>query len=170
MRIATLLVVALVVAAGLAPAASGAAIPDGKVAVVRVTAINGLADFQGPTSETRSTVFTYDGTNYFIQRSALAGLDGVQTLVLVDRRTDQVSGNQLVRNFDQEVRAVPGTSFQVTDLPGKVLSYQVAVIGGNLRLVGDGDQIVATGGANGPYSIWKITGIDIVDRSAIVLQ
>ena len=170
MKIAIFAMAALVVVAGLAPAASAAAIPDGKVAVVQVAAIDGLAGFQGPITETRSGAFSYDGTWYHINRSALGSLDGVETLVLVDRRTDEVTGGKLVRNFSQEVRAVQGTAFTVDDLPGKALNYQVAVIGGNLRLVGDGDQIVATDGANGPYHIWKVTGIDLVDRDAILLD
>jgi hypothetical protein len=39
-----------------------------------------------------------------------------------------------------------------------------------LRLVGDGDQIVARGGENGPFQVWKVTGIDLVDRGAILVQ
>ncbi len=170
MKIATFAIAALLVVAGLAPVASAAAIPDGKVAVVQVTAIDGLAGFQGPTTETRTGAFSYDGTWYHINRSALGSLDGVETLVLVDRRTDEVSGEKLVQNFTQDVRAVKGSAFSVDDLPGKALHYQVAMIGGNLRLVGDGDQIVATGGANGPYHIWKVTGIDLVDRDVIMLD
>jgi hypothetical protein len=170
MKIAILAIATLVVAAGLAPVASAAAIPDGKVAVVQVAAIDGLAGFEGPIAEARSGEFTFDGTWYHINRSALGSLDGVETLVLVDRRRDEVTGDKLVQSFSQEVRAVRGSSFTVDELPGKVLSYQVAMIGGNLRLVGDGDQIVATGGANGPYHIWKVTGIDLVDRDAILLD
>ncbi len=79
-------------------------------------------------------------------------------------------GGELVSAFSQEVRAVRGTSFEVKDLAGKVLNYQVAVIAGNLRLVGDGDQIVARGGDNGPFQVWKVTGIDLVDRGAILVQ
>jgi hypothetical protein len=68
------------------------------------------------------------------------------------------------------VRAFSGTSFEVRDLQGKVLAYQVAMLGGNLRLLGDGDQILAMGGAGGPYQVWRVDGIDLVDRAAVVLQ
>ncbi len=168
MKSATLALLTLALAAGLVTTASAAAIPDGKVAVVRVTAIDGLADCSGAVTETRSTAFSFDGTEYAL--SGAGNLDGVQTLVLIDRRTDSVAGGQLTRNFSQEVRPVRGTAFEVKDLAGKVLNYQVAVIAGNLRLLGDGDQIVARGGENGPFQIWKVTGIDLVDRGAIVVE
>jgi len=170
MKSATFALLTLALAAGIATAASAAAIPDGKVAVVRVTAIDGLADYSGGAAQTRSTAFSFDGTNYTIAPGAAAGLDGAQTLVLIDRRKDMMVGGQLTSNFTQEVRAVRGSSFEVKDLAGKVLNYQVAVIAGNLRLVGDGDQIVARGGDNGPFQIWKVTGIDLVDRGAILVQ
>jgi hypothetical protein len=169
MKSASFALLTLILAAGIATAAS-AAIPDGKVAVVRVTAIDGLADYSGSAAQTRSTAFSFDGSNYTIAPGAAAGLDGAETLVLIDRRKDTISGGQLTSNFTQEVRAVRGSSFEVKDLAGKVLNYQVAVIAGNLRLVGDGDQIVARGGENGPFQVWKVTGIDLVDRDAILVQ
>jgi hypothetical protein len=170
MKFAMCALAALVVVAGLAPMASAAAIPDGTVAVVRVTAIDGLAGFNGPTTEARSSAFSFDGTDYNISRSALGSLDGVKTLVLIDRRTDSVSGGKLVHTYSQDVRAVDGSSFDVTDVPGKSLSYQVASIAGNLRLLGGGDQIVATGGENGPYHIWRVDGVDLVPADSIVLH
>ncbi len=170
MKFATCALAALVAAATLAPAASASAIPDGKIAVVRVTSIDGLAAVNGPVSESRSEVFSYDGTDYRIDRSALGSLDDVQTLVLIDRRKDEASGGKFVQTFSQEVRPVKGASFTSGDLPGKSLSFQVAVIAGNLRLTGSGDQILATGGDNGPYHIWKVTGVDLVSKDAIELQ
>lgn len=152
-----------------AAAIAVAAVPDGTVAVVRITAVDGLARKQ-ITGESRTSAFTFDGTHYRIDKSALGSLDDVQTLVLIDRATDEVRGGSAVRKHSQEVRAYPGTTFEVTDLKGKVLSYQVAFIGGNVRLLGDGDQILAMGGANGPYQIWKITGIDIVDKNTISMR
>ncbi len=169
MKSASFVLLTLILAAGIATTASAAAIPDGKVAVVRVTAIDGLAGASGATTQTRSTAFSFDGTNYTIASGA-GNLDDAQTLILIDRRKDTISGGQLVSEFSQEVRAVRGASFEVKDLDGKVLNYQVAVIAGNLRLVGDGDQIVARGGDKGPFQIWKVTGIDLVDRGAIVVQ
>lgn len=169
MKSATFALVILVATLGLAPANSSAGMPDGKIAVVRVTAVDGLAHHT-PEKETRSSVFTFDGTDYSVDRSALASLDGVQTLVLIDRKADDLQGASVVRHYTQEVRAFGGSSFDVTDLKGKVLHYQVAMIGGNLRLLGDGDQILAMAGAGGPFQIWKVTDIDLVDRKAVVLR
>ena len=168
MKIAIYSLVALVGVMGVA-AIANAAVPDGKVAVVRITAVDGMAR-QQVTSESRTSAFSFDGTGYSIDKSALASLDDVQTLVLIDRATDEMSKGSAVRRHTQEVRSYQGTSFEVTDLKGKVLSYQVASISGNVRLLGDGDQILATGGAHGPYQIWKITGIDVVDKDAISLR
>jgi hypothetical protein len=166
MKIAMYGLVAMVGLMGLTPAVTSAAIPDGKVAVVRITAVAGLAHTP-ITSTSRTSVFAFDGTEYHIDQSALGSLDGVKTLVLIDRATDDASGT---RDYSQEVRAYNRTAFESTDLKGKVLSYQVAMIGGNFRLLGDGDQILAMGGADGPYQVWKITGIDLVDKKAIVLE
>ena len=166
MKIAILALVASVGLLGVVPGVTSAAIPDGKVAVVRITAIDGLAN-SARTNQSRTSVFSYDGTEYHIDSSALSSLDGVETLVLIDRASDDGNGT---RNFTQEVRSYDTTSFEATDLKGKVLSYQVAMIGGNLRLLGDGDQILAMAGTDGPYQIWKITGIDLVDTGSIVLE
>ena len=147
-----------------------AALPAGKIAVVRVTAIDGLAAAKGDGSETRSSVFSFDGTEYRIKRSALQSTEGIATLLLIDRRKDEMSGAAVTRNFTQEVRSFSSSNFVVNDIKGKVLSFQVATIGGNLRLLGDPDQIQATAGDGGPFHIWKITGYDLVDRSAITLE
>ncbi len=146
------------------------AVPDGKVAIVRVTAVDGLARWDGSMIESRSTQFSFDGMQYTIDASAVQSLENVQTLVLIDRRVDQVREGVLLRNHSQEVRTVAGDSFQVTDIPDRVFSYQVGTVGGNLRLLGDGDQISAKGGDNGPYTIWKVTSIDLLDKSAIAID
>lgn len=167
MKYATLFTVAVLLLAG----AASASLPEGKVAVVRVTAINGLAQATGQPQDTRSSVFTYDGTEYTIDRSALASLEGVQTLLLIDHRRDALQAGGYLRQFTQEARAFDSLNFEVTDLPGKVLAYQVAMIGGNLRLLGSGDQIVIRGGGQGgPYHIWKVTGIDLVNKTAVILE
>ena len=169
MRIATF---ACLASLGLAllPSVAGAGLPEGKIAVVRVTAVDGLAYADGSASETRSSAFAYDGTEYTISKSALGSTDGVQTLLLIERRKDEMSGDSVARHFSQEVRAFPSSTFEVKDVQGKVLAYQVAMIGGNLRLLGDSDQIQAKAGSGGPFSIWKVTGVDLVDQSAIVLD
>jgi len=166
MKYATLFTLAALLVASTALAA----LPDGKMAVIHVTAIDGLARQGGPTQETRNSVYSFDGTEYHIDQSALGSIDGVKTLVLIDRRTDAVQGGGLVRQYTQEVRSFDKLNFEVTDLPGKVLAYQVAMIGGNLRLLGSGDQIVARGGQGGPYQIWKVTSIDIVSSDAVILD
>lgn len=169
MKSATLALALLAAAALFSPAETAAALPQGKVAVVRVTAVDGLAH-RTAESETRTSSFDFDGTEYTINRTALASLDGVQTLLLIDRRTDAMDNGVMVQHFTQEVRAFTGTSFQVTDLKGKSLAYQVAMLGGNLRLLGDGDQILAMGGADGPYQVWRVDGISLVDKEAVLLQ
>jgi hypothetical protein len=169
MKIATF---ACLASLGLAllPTVVAAGLPAGKIAVVRVTAVDGLAYATGLASESRSSAFAFDGTEYSISRSALASTDGVETLLLIERRKDEMSGDSVVHRFSQEVRAFPSSTFEVKDIQGKVLAYQVALIGGNLRLLGDSDQIQAKAGSGGPFSIWKVTGVDLVDRSAIVLD
>ncbi len=77
MKSASFALLTLILAAGLATTAFAAAIPDGKVAVVRVTAIDGLAGSSAAATQTRSTAFSFDGTNYTIAPSAAASLDGV---------------------------------------------------------------------------------------------
>ena len=168
MKIARFLLGALVGVMVLAPAAM-ADLPDGKIAVVRVTAVDGLAHHSAERTE-RSSVFAYDGTEYAIDSSALSSLDGVKTLLLIDRRTDKLEKDAGVETYSQEVRAFNGTSFEVKDLEGKVLAYQVAMLGGNLRLLGDGDQIMVKGGSGGPYQVWRVDRIDLVDHQAVVLQ
>jgi hypothetical protein len=152
------------------PALVLAAMPANKVAVVRVTAIDGLAGAKGDGTEARTNAYTFDGTDYHINHDALSNLNGVETLLLIDRRKDEMSGNAITRTYSQEVRSFPSTNFVVTDVKGKVLSYQIAMIGGNLRLLGDPDQIQAGPGANGPFHIWKVESYDLVDRSAITVE
>lgn len=168
MKFALFSLTAMAVLAVQAPSA-GAAMPEGKVAVVKVTAVDGLAHHRA-TNETRMSMFSFDGTEYRIDRSALKSLDGVQTLVLIDRQRDERTGETTVRHHEQEVRAFGDTAFEVTDLKGKSLHYQVAMVGGNLRLVGDGDHIQAKAGQGGPFKMWKVTGVDLVDASAIILR
>jgi len=169
-RIMKSAILVLLLASIAAPAAQAAFPPEDQVVVVRVTTVEGLATAGTAASETRSSVFSYDGVTYHIDKSALGSLDGVKTLVLIDRRRDSMQGGNLVSAFDQEVRAFPSLSYQVSDLPGKVLDYQVATVGGNLRLLGSSDQIQARGGAGGPYRIWKTTWVDMVPRASVVLE
>ncbi|NNF07075.1 MAG: hypothetical protein HKN21_09965 [Candidatus Eisenbacteria bacterium] len=168
MKYATLFVLlGTLLVAGAAPVA---ALPDGKIAVVRVTAVDGLAKAEGPVVESRSSVFSYDGSSYMIDRRAVGGLDGVETLLLIDHRVDTMTSGRVSRRHSQEVRAIGGTYFEVEDIPNKVLAYQVASVAGNLRITGDGDQILCEGGDGAPYRIWRIDGVDLVDRKSVVIK
>jgi len=163
-------ILVLLLASLAVPAAQAAFPADDQVIVIRVTAVEGLASAGTAASETRSSVFSFDGVSYRIDTSALGSLDGIKTLVLVDRRRDSMQGGNMVSAYDQEVRAYKTLDYQVSDLPGRVLDYQVASVGGNLRLLGSSDQIQARGGAGGPYRIWKTTWIDMVPRDSIVIE
>ena len=94
----------------------------------------------------------------------------METLLLIDRRRDDASGDGITQAYSQEIRAIRGTSFSVDDVPGKTLQYQVSVLGGVTHLMGPGDEILATGGAKGPYMIWKIESVDLVSKKAITLK
>lgn len=154
----------------LAPVAATAGVPEGKVAVVTVTSVDGLAKADGKVTESRTSLFSFDGTDYTIDRSALASIEGVETLVLINHRKDTAAGDGVTRAYSQQVRALGTSNFTVEDLPGKVLSYQVATVGGNLRLLGDGDQIVCSAGDKGPFRIWKIESVKLVDRASIRMR
>ncbi len=143
---------------------------DEQIVVIRATSIAGLADYEGRITETRDELFSRDGAEYTIARSALAELDGIRTLLLVDYRRDAVDKNGLVRRHGQEVYAIAGDAFTVGDIPGKPLSFQVATVDGRLGLLGDGDQILCPGGPHGPFHIWKIEGIELVGREALRLR
>jgi hypothetical protein len=170
MKFATCALLFAAFAAAALPPTAAASLPEGKVAVVRVTAIEGLADPVGVVKESRSTAFTYDGTTYTLDHRAVADLDGVETLVLVDRRRDSRNGDTMERHHSQDIITVDGTYFEVRDIPNKVLGYQIAMIGGNLRLTGDGDQILCSAGVGGPFHIWKVEDIDLIDRKAIAFR
>jgi len=151
----------------LTPSWALAAIPDGKIAVVRVTSVDGLALVNGPIEVTRESAFSYDGTTYSVD---LASLDGIKTLVLIDHRTDSAGGGKVTRAYSQEVRAITDSHFEITDIPGKTLTYQVASIAGVLQMTGDGDQILVPSGDNGPYHMWKVESVNLVNASAIELR
>lgn len=145
-----------------------AAWPEDKVAVVRVQAVDGLAVADAAKSS-RSSSFVYDGTAYTVDRDALSSLEGVRTVVLIDRSSDTMTGGVVTREHSQEVRTFSSTQFEI-DFDGQPLHYQVATVGGVLRLMGDGDQIRAVAGNNRPFHIWKITGLDLVDKSSFEIR
>ena len=94
----------------------------------------------------------------------------METLLLIDRRRDDASGDGITQAYSQEIRAIRGTSFSVDDVPGNMPAESGSVLVRLARLMGPGDQILATGGAKGPYMIWKIESVDLVSKKAITLK
>ena len=158
-------ILSLAMTAALAGAAV-AGLPAGKVAVVQVTSVDGIAGHDGAVETKFDHAFAFDGTNYTV--SGVSSLDNVQVLVMVNHRKDSVSGEVLTQQNSQEVRAYNSLHFESTDIPGKVIPYQVASIAGNLRLIGDEGHISCPGGDN--YHIWRVDNVSLVDRSAISLN
>lgn len=143
---------------------------DDTIVVIRATAIAGLADHEGPVRETRERAFAREGDGYAIDRGALASLDGVRALLLVESRRDLVRDGALTRSHAQDVRPLRGDRFEIEDVPGKLLTYQLATVDGRLGLLGDGDVIYSPGGAHGPYFVWRIDGIERLDRGDVTLR
>jgi len=166
-RISLLLTIVLLAALAATVAAQRS---DDTIVVIRATAIAGLADYDGPVRETRERAYTRTGDGYAIDAGALQSLDGVQALLLVESRRDLVRDGALTRRHAQDVRPLPSGSFEIEDVPGKLLSYQLATVDGQLGLLGDGDVIYSPGGAHGPYFIWRIDGIERVDRGQVTLR
>ena len=168
MKNATKLLATGVLAVALAGAAVASSVPEGKVAVIRATSIDGLARHDGQVTESFDTAYSFDGTTWNLE--GVSSLDGVKTILLVDHREDSAADAGLVRKHSQDIRVFNSTQFTVQDVPGKTLTYQVASIAGNLRLLGGGDQILATGGDHGPYHVWKVEEVRLVDADAISLR
>ncbi|MBN1268729.1 MAG: hypothetical protein JXB04_04015 [Kiritimatiellae bacterium] len=166
-RISLLLTIVLLAALAANAAAERS---DNTIIVIRATAIAGLADYDGPVRETRERAYTREDDGYAIDGTALASLDGVQALLLVDSRRDLVRDGALTRRHAQDVRPLRGVSFEIEDVPGKLLTYQLATVDGRLGLLGDGDVIYSPGGAHEPYFIWRIDGIERLDRGDVRLR
>ena len=149
------------------PASTQAAgIPDNKVVVVRIKAIDGRDANVNSVRVNRSEQFMA-GARYHVSKSAISNLDGVRTLVLVERRSDAVSGSELTQNVKLEALGVNGDMFSVTGADGKSVNYAVDVLNdGSVDLLGPGDRIVVR---PGEYTIWKIESAQLVTRDRINL-
>lgn len=158
---------ATVAASALAPApARAGGIPDNKIVVVRIKAIDGLDKSAANIQVNRTEQFVRGGRLH-VSRSAVSSLDGVKTLVLVERRNDAMSGADLVQTVKLEASAVNGDMFSVTDADGKKLNYGIDILNdGSVDLLGPKDRIVVREGA---YQIWKIESASLVSRDGIDL-
>lgn len=146
--------------------ASAAGIPDNKVVVVRIKAIDGRDAAASSVKVNRSEQFMA-GARYHVSKSAVSNLDGVRTLVLVERRTDSVAGGELTQTLKMEAMGVNGDVFNVTGTDGKSVSYAVDVLNdGSVDLLGPKDRIVVR---QGEYQIWKIQSAQLVSRDRINL-
>lgn len=154
----------------LAAATAGAALPDGKILVIKATAIEGLAAVEGEIDSTFTTSYAVDAGRLSIDRKALGSLEGVDALFLVEHRLDQAARGGLSRRFSQDVRAVKGGAIRLDLLPKLELEYQLAELDGRPALAGDGGRLFAEESANGLYLVWRIDGLALVDRDAITLR
>lgn len=146
--------------------AQAAGIPDNKIVVVRIKAIDGLDKSAANVTVNRTEQYVRGGRLH-ISRGAIASLDGVRTIVLVERRNDSLSGADLVQNVKLEAAAVNGDMFSVTSVDGKKFSYGVDILNdGSVDLLGPKDRIVVR---DGQYQIWKIESASLVSRDGIDL-
>jgi len=156
----------------LAASAASAAVPEGKLLVIQATAIEGLAAVEGPIDSTYARgSFTVGEGSLSIDRKALASLEGVEALLLVEHRTDQAARGGLSRRFSQDLRVAKSGELRVDLFPELDLNYQIAQLeGGRLGLVGEGAYLFAEEAAQEPYLVWRIDGLALVDRSAVTLR
>ncbi len=147
------------------------ALPAGdELLIVEATLIEGLADYHGEIVETHKELFTLENGALSIERDGLASLDGLEVIVLLDRRQDSQGGDTLTRNHWQEVHAVSEASFELAMLPEEPFRYQVAEVNGKLGLFGQGNLLRSEGGEGEPFQVWRIDGLQVVPRSSIQLN
>jgi hypothetical protein len=155
------------------PASAG--IPADKVAVVLVRAIDGLGS--GDSGDRNSVV---GGVAYQIDEasrdlaisragSGISSLDGVKTIVLVERREDTQKGGDIVQKHSHSVLTSGGSSFSVDAIGGGTLSYDVVVFGRKLVVTGPGDRITVTGGKPDSYQVWRVSPLGLFDRDRVEL-
>lgn len=144
-----------------------AAIPEGKVAVIRATRVNGIASHEGPVKVEREAVVSYDGRQYAFPAWVVASLGDTKTILVVNDRQDTVVDGVLIKKHTQKVQLFDASMFTVQVNPDTQVTYQVASVAGNLRLLGDEGHIACQGGTDGPYQIWRIDDLDLVDVRSI---
>jgi len=147
-----------------------AEIPADKIVIIKALDIDGLAAFEGPVDETADSVYAFDGAMHHIDSSALASLSGVETLLIVDHRNDSVARGALVKKHWQEIKALADGKFDVEAVPEKEFEYELVVSRGGFELVGGTNQILCPGGDEGPYFIWKVESVSLVDRTAVQIH
>jgi hypothetical protein len=151
----------------LIPALSARAAETERVAVIRIKAVDGLAVEGAPVQSTRDQAFLV-GSSYRVAKSAVASLDGVSALVLVDRRSDSMSGASVVQAHKDEVIAVRGDVFTVKGVDGKDVTYAIDRLSdGSIDLLGPGDRIIARGDKQ--FKVWKVEGASLVSKDRITL-
>ena len=157
----------LLLAAGLfLPALANAQAYD-RIAVVRIKVIDGLLAEGAPVQVTRDQAFL-TGSAVRLSKGAVASLDGVKALVLVDRRTDAMSGSELVQCHKEEVITVTGDTFTLNGVDGRPVTYALDYLSdGSVDLLGPSDRIIARG--KGEFKIWKVEGTSMVSKDRISL-
>lgn len=144
-------------------AAGGAlALPAERVLVVEASLIEGLADYHGEIVVSESSVFDAEEDGYSIDGDALASLEGLRVLFLIDRREDRQRGDTLERKHWQEVRPLREDSFELDMIGDEPFLYQVAEVDGRLGLLGQGNLLRAEGGDGEPFQVWRIDGLRAV--------
>ena len=144
-----------------------AAIPDGKIAIIRATSVSGIAAHEGPIKVERSSTMSYDGTRFAFADWVVSSLQDTKAILVIDYRRDYIHDGVLVKKHSQEVQMFDDSMFDVQVNANTEVTYQVASVAGNLRLLGDEGHIACQGGLQGPYQIWRIDDIDLVDAKTI---
>jgi hypothetical protein len=143
-------------------AGSVLALPADRVLVVEASLIEGLADYHGEIVVSESSVFDVEDGSYRIDGDALASLDGLRVLFLIDRREDRQRGDTLERKHWQEVRSLRDDYFELDLIGEEPFWYQVAEVDGQLGLMGQGNLLRAEGGDGEPFQVWRIDGLRTV--------
>lgn len=156
----------LLAAALFLPALASAQAAD-RVAVIRIKAIDGLVADGAPVQETRAQAFLA-GSSLRLAKSSVSSLDGVKAVVLIDRRTDAMSGSDLVKAHKEEVLTVTGDTFTVKGVDGRDVTYALDYLSdGSVDLLGPSDRIIARG--KGEFKVWKVEGTSMMLKDRITL-
>ena len=138
-----------------------------RIAIIRIKAIDGLLADGAPVQETRDQAYL-TGSSVRIAQSAVSSLDGVKALVLIDRRSDAMSGSDLVKRHKEEVLAVTGDTFTVKGIDGRDVTYALDYLSdGSVDLLGPSDRIIAR--SKGEFKVWKVEGTSMVSKERITL-
>lgn len=157
----------LLTAGILLPALPALAERTERVAVIRIKAVDGLAVDGAPVQTTHNPSFVV-GSSYRVSKSAVGSLDGVTALVLVDRRTDSMSGGSVMQAHTHEVVVVRGDTFTVKGVDGRDVTYAIDMLSdGSVDLLGPGDRIIAR--PEKQFKVWKVEGASLVNKDRVTL-